>query len=761
MLRKHWLTTAAMGVVASLTATTALAQGQQTAQIQLEEIVVTARKTEERLQDVPISVTAFSAKELNERGLTDVFKVSQFTPGFSFERANRYGAQGGTSRPVIRGQSNILGEGNAAVFVDGILFTDNILSFPFDIVERVETIKGPQAALFGRATFAGAINLITKRGTNDFENKISVRAAEHSDFEFNGLSRGPIVEDRAFYMMQARYYEFGGQYRNTLDGNKVGQEQSYGLNGALEFVLRDNLTARLSGGWNKDDDGLAAVGLQDRFSNNCFLRAPRQYYCGEVKRLDAVTLDRAGLRGLEGLRRESVRVFGNIEYEGDGFTVVSNTGLFWTDTEYGYDSTYQGGTAIAPLTIPGTTVNRAPTDPIRAGTTLRNEITDRDEWSQEVRVQTDQDRAVRGLVGAFYYQRRRDFTEVRLSAAPPLIQGEERVDNKAVFAMVSGDITDQLTGAVELRRAEDKIGNYNPVVRPTVPLIQKKFKSWSPRFTLDFKPTDDSLIYAVAAKGNKPGVINADPRFPPDIQFADEESSWNYEIGTKNTFWDGRLIANLSAYYIDWSKQQLTTNFIFPTGGTQSYIINAGKTRVKGLELNLNAAFTENITGGASYALNDAKFRVLNDPEANELFGNPSLKGKRTPNAPKHQATVFGKVSYPLSDEVTSFLRGDFAYTSRKFDQVFNLAHTGEQYLLNMKLGVESAAWTFTIFADNVFDDRSPSTVVRYVDQMNLNVAPNTNPALNNVPGTTTQERAFQYPLADKRRFGITASYTF
>jgi iron complex outermembrane recepter protein len=762
MLKSHWLSTAALGVMTAATAGNAAAQGTQTAQIQLEEIVVTARKTEERLQDVPISVTAFSAKELSERGMTDVFKVSQFTPGFSFERVNRYGTQGGGSRPVIRGQSNILGEGNAAVFVDGILFTDNILSFPFDIVERVETIKGPQAALFGRATFAGAINLITKRGTNDFENKISVRAAEHSDFELNGLSRGPMVEDRAFYMLQARYYEFGGQYRNTVDGAKVGQEQSYGLNGAMEFVLRDNLNARISGGWNKDDDGLAAVGLQDRFSNNCFLGAPRQYYCGEVKQLDAVALDRAGLKGKEGLRRDSVRVLANVEYDADAFSIVSNTGLFWTDTEYGYDSTYQGGTALGLLTIPGTTVARAATDPIRAGTTLRNEITARDEWSQEIRVQSDQDNAIRGLAGVFYYQRRRDFVEVRQTAAAPLNQGTERIDNKAVFAAVTGDFSDQLTGSMELRYAQDKIGNFNPVVRATTrPLIEKKFKSWAPRFTLDFKPNADSLIYAVVAKGNKPGVINADPRFPPDIQFADEESSWNYEIGTKNTFLDGRLVANFSAYYIDWSKQQLTTNFIFPTGGTASYIVNAGKTRVKGFELNLNAAINEYLTAGASYALNDAKFRILNDPEATELFGNPSLKGKRTPNAPKTQATLFGKLTYPLSDEVNTFLRGDYAFTGRKFDQVFNLAHTGEQNLLNMKLGVESEAWNLTLFVDNLTDDRTTSTVIRYVDQMNLNVAPNANPALNNVVGSTTQERAFQYPLADKRRIGVTASYKF
>src|SRR5688572_12685520 len=155
-----------------------------------------------------------------------MYDLARLTPGFSFERLNRYGAQGGVSRPVIRGMSNILGEGNASVFVDGVIYSDSILAFPMDIVERVEIIKGPQAALFGRATFSGAINFITKKGSNTPENEVSLRAAEHGDYEVNLLSRGAISEDRLFYMVHGRYYTFDGMYDNTLDGREVGGEES-------------------------------------------------------------------------------------------------------------------------------------------------------------------------------------------------------------------------------------------------------------------------------------------------------------------------------------------------------------------------------------------------------------------------------------------------------------------------------------------------------------------------------------------------------
>ncbi|HPF27971.1 MAG TPA: Plug domain-containing protein, partial [Steroidobacteraceae bacterium] len=132
-------------VATSIAATgVAVAQQEQGA---LQEVLVTSRKVEERLQDVPLSVSAFTAKEIAERGADDIYKISTATPGFAFEKLNRFGVQGGGSRPVIRGQSNILGEANASIFIDGLQYSDSILSFPFDIVERVEVIKGPQAAL--------------------------------------------------------------------------------------------------------------------------------------------------------------------------------------------------------------------------------------------------------------------------------------------------------------------------------------------------------------------------------------------------------------------------------------------------------------------------------------------------------------------------------------------------------------------------------------------------------------------------------------
>jgi outer membrane receptor protein involved in Fe transport len=746
----------------ALVITTALPAGPTMAQ-QLEEVLVTARKTQERLQDVPVAVSAFSSETLAESGMRDVFDITALTPGFTFERLNRYGVQGGVSRPVIRGMSNILGEGNASVFVDGILFSDSILAFPFDIVERVEVIKGPQAALFGRATFAGAINLITKRGTNVPENKLSVRAAEYGDYEGNFLTRGPITEDRLFYMLHARYYTFDGMYENTLDGEKIGDEESYNVNGALEYTPGELFSARLSAGFSRDNDGLAAITLQERFANNCYLNVPRQYYCGEVTEKSNSTLDRAALQDTEGVDRESTRVSLQLEWDLDNFQLIWNSGAFMTDSEYGYDSTYQGATALGPTTVPGAPgYVRTATDPVRTGSVMRLEVTERDEWSTELRIQSAQERRLRWLAGAYYYESDRSLEERHfLATAPTIFNGETRVDNWAVFGSLGFDITERWDVTAELRYAEDTIGNFKEIPVPV--LIEQVFDSWSPRVTSSFKITPDSMIYVNAALGNKPGVINADPRFPPDIQFAEEEEAWSYELGTKNLLLDNRLSVNAAVYYIDWTNQQLTTTFFFPTGGTQSYITNAGKSEVKGFELELQAAVTENFSAGLTYAYTDAEFVELVDTEAGQLFGDTSLEGYKLPGVPENEASIFGKLSFDVGAIGRGYVRVDVAYTDKKYDQVFNLAHTGSQELVNVTLGLDSEHWSTQVWVKNLTDDRTPSSVVRYVDQLNLNVPQytNSNPAQNNVPGTTTLERAFFYPLPAKQQLGLSVSYRF
>jgi iron complex outermembrane receptor protein len=702
----------------------------------IEEIIVTARKIEENLQDVPISITAFTGEQLAERGLTDIYDVSNFTTSFSFEKLNRYGVQGGGSRPVIRGMSQILGEANASIFVDGLQYNDSILSFPFEIVDRVEVIKGPQAALFGRATFAGAINLVTKRGSNDFENKVSIRAADYSEFEGSFFSRGPIIEDKLFYTLNLRAYEFGGYYRNSIDGQgRIGDESSQNFDGSLEYSPNDAWNVRFALGIGRDEDGAAALTLQDRFSNNCFLNVARQYYCGEVIETppSEQNLDLFGSN--IGLDKDATRTSLQIEYSTDSITVASNTGYFGAEQTYGYDVDLTANSTFA------------------GGTFNRIAVSDREEVSTELLVRSNTSNPLQWMIGTYLYQSRRDFREDRLNGST-VDQGEARIDNLAFFGSLNYDFSDRLSGSVELRYAEDEISNFNPSERPAAPLIGNTFDSVSPRMTLNWQLNDDSMIYGSYAKGNKPGFINANPLLAPDEIFADEEESDNFEFGSKNVFGDGRFMLNLAVYFIDWQDQQLTTGTFLSDGRPITIVINAGETEVMGVEAEFTAAVTDRLTLSLNMSVNDSEFIELNDPEYELFTGDASVAGNQTPNSARTQANASARYEFPMGNTMTGFVRGDYAYSSKKYAQIFNFADTGEQNLLNLRAGIESEKWTLAVFVNNVTDDRTPSTVIRFVDFENFLF-----------PGgserTSGFVRAFQYPLADKRQFGMSATYSF
>lgn len=719
----------------------------------LEEVIVTARKRVESIQDVPISVSAFTSEQIDALGVTNLSALSDFTPGFSFETfGGRRGAEGDVSRPVIRGQSNILGESNVAIFVDGIIYSESIMSFPFDIIDRVEVLKGPQAAQFGRATFAGAVNIITKRGTNEFENRITARLAEDDDYDVNVSTRGPLIEDRLFYFLHGRYYDYGGEYENELDGRTVGGESSWGLNGGLDLRATDNLTLRFSLGYNEDDDDIPAQRLQDRFANNCFLDQARQYYCGEVKDFDSVRLAVDRLMGEDGLEREVLRTTGTLEWNigGSGFLLSSNTGFISADSSFGNDQTYLG-------------------DPIRflGGQFVRVEDVDRDEWSTELRIASPGDAAFRYQLGLYYYEREIDRIR-RVPGTSTILTnfGTEGVDDSAVFGSLEYDITDRLTAGLELRYQEDQIW----LEPATGARLENTFTSTLPRFTLDYK-MGDALLYGVAAFGNKPGAINTDPRLPENLRTADEEEAWNYELGVKSDVLDGRLRLNGAVYYIDWTNQQLTQSVII-NNLPISVITNAGKTEVWGFELEANARLTDNLTAGLTYAFAQAEFKDFCDPvQGAELTGfdcvaptgtpGGQVKGNQTPNSPEHQVTANAAYTYPLKSDMDLQLRADYSFMTKKYAQVHNLAYVGDRHLLNLRLGLRTDAWSATLFVDNVLDDRTPSTVVRFADLANLNTGPNENPEQDNVPGTTATERGFLVPLARSRQVGITLTYDF
>jgi outer membrane receptor protein involved in Fe transport len=840
MTRDRLLAGAALiALGAGFAAAPAFAQQQsaqaQTAQAQtgLEEIVVTARKREENLMEVPLSISAFTADMIEQTGIENLTDLANQTPGLSFRQAfGRVGTGeggGSSNRPTMRGQSNIIGVPNMGFFVDGVYVSGNITSYQLDNVERIEVIRGPQAALYGRGTFAGAMNFITRKPGDELAGKIEATVGEYDRYEVTGYINGPIIDGRLSGEISGRYYSFAGDYVNRASGKREGgEETSRNVGTKLYFTPSDDLEFELNAAWSRDVDGffpsaysgvncglpniIGTVGTTPRSSNR-----RRGYYCGEVDVPDTYFArhDVHEALGLDGVNRNTWRSSLKATYDVNDWTLTAIGAFNKFRNAQGFDSGFELGEA-----------NGRPQG-------LNHTQDRRQDWSVEGRIQSPEDNRVKGLVGTYYYRQddgegyRGVFT---LPAAPAVIPFRPAVDlvpsspygtplpvviaipntvrflkaltkndsavrNWSVFGLMEFEVSEELTITAEGRYQTDKIISDQLAENPTNVLLKESFKKFLPRATALYKVTDNWNVFANVAKGNKPGGFNVLPTdadaasrtfFEQNYQTFDEESAWTYELGLKGTNEDRTLSINSSFYWIDWSDQQLTQTYLYrraipappapppvPLDTTSTATLNAGKTRIRGLEFDVNAKPSDNLDLRLAYSLTDGKFRDFIDAETEDIYDtdgrvgafnlapndpNGQTRGQRIPYSPKHQIILSGTFRQPVSGDWEGFVRSDLTYESRRFDQVHNLAHTGDSYTWNLRTGIEDEATTLTLYVNNVLNDDTASFLTRLVDATRpLQIPSRADP-------TVFQTTTFRNILAGfprKRAFGVTASHKF
>jgi len=718
---------------------------------QIEEIVVTARKKEENLQRAPVAVSAVTAQAIEEKGISDVNDLAKFTTGLSFSQA--FGRS--TDRPVVRGQANVLAgvqfgvESGTAYFIDGVYFPGDLQALDLNEVSRVEVIKGPQSALYGRNTYAGAISFVTKEPGDTWSGSVKGQVAQFGEYELTGSIGGPVVQDKLWVRVNARHFEYGGEYTNTLTGKKVGNEKtdSFGLN--VIWKPTDNLQVRWRSLYREDKDGPLALFLQPATANNCYpgFRSPfyrgglgavrtstntNQFYCGVIApRPDLVALNTDALpngtgdgTAYDGVEtRESFNAL-NVSYDigGSGYTITSLTGYRRNENLFGTDSDHSDG--FLRLGAPTT-------EPLFANTN-RNRTRD---WSQEVRLASPTTNRWRAIVGAYWYEQKDDEYDLTYASPRegtyPLIHTETK--NNAVFGLLAFDVTDQISVTGELRHAnEDKVRR--EIASPVLTTYNRtvSFSSTTPRFTLDYKPDQDLLFYATYAKGTKPGGVNGTAGLTAGYPDYLQEESNNYELGAKTSWLDRRLILNGAIYRIDAKDVQLTT--ALPSGGAgaiTSVATNQGGARINGLEIDGQAAVTENLSISAGYTWTDAKFTKGCDADYYTLLSGGFLKpvnyngplcnitGKRLPLGSEHMANFTATWEAPLNmaSGLSYFLTGTYTYESTKYVQTDNFAETGATNLLGARAGLRSeSGWSFTVFGRNLTDEDTIPLATRWFD---------------------------------------------
>jgi outer membrane receptor protein involved in Fe transport len=656
------------------------------------EIIVTARKREERLQRAPISVTAVTAQELAERGIRDISEIALITPGFSMQNI-----QSGTEQPFIRGMSSTSFERTlqtSSTFVDGNYFSVLGRTVFFPDIERVEVVRGPQAALFGRATFAGAINYITKSPSREFGGEGRFTAGEHGLLRLHASATGPIIPDKLLFRVSGNVDEFDGEYRNNLDREKVGIIRHRGVTGALRFLPTDNLTIDLKGFKTLfRDDHQVPNYIQGAATLNCFPNAAGvpTYFCGEIKADPSQV--RLNLKEVLGgfQNTDQFRGILNIDWQLGDYQLTSVTTYAKQTNDTFCDCDYSD-----KISLGGAFHSRF------AGAN-RNR-------SQEVRLRSPANAPLRFLVGGYVFKE--DSSSFRANANP-IITPYVDVNTKAVFASAEFDIVPTLTLSVDGRYQHER---QKRTAIPGNPAIDVSYKAFLPRAIIEFKPSTRSLFYASAAKGNQPGQFNTGSNIPAEFVRVDSESLWSYEVGAKNQFFNDRLRLNAAAFRIDWSDQVYRSEVVGSDGRIVNILRNLGASRINGLEFEAAAALTRFWSIDATFAYIDSRYEDFLSPNTLRVYRNAQAKGQRLPNTPKYQASFSSSYRQPVGRGYFGFVRGDYAFRDRQYVSEVNQAYIGKLHMLNMSAGAENDRVRIALRAENLLDSDVPEFATRFTD---------------------------------------------
>ena len=681
-----------MGIVAAALAVPfvqpALGQGPG-----LEEIVVTARKRDESLLEIPLTIAAFSAQDIEQAGYSTITDLIAAVPGVTYES---FEAEGRGDSASFRGVATNTGDPtlqNSSKFIDGVYVSGSLFTALLGDLERVEVIKGPQSALFGRATFSGAINYITKKPTNEFKGNVRARLAQEDEFEVNLAVSGPIVEDKLLFRLSAGHLTQGSPYTNINTGGEMGEQDITSFSGFLRFTPSSQLTADLMLMYSEAEFGEAARATTAL--NNGTLEFPVASAIGG--NLDQLTTP--------GIDSETFRANLTVNYEFDnGYDLSFIAGTGEEDTVNQADGDYQPAMTLGFLFF---LCNNGPF--VGPGCDIFQTVTARDLQSsfQEIRLTSPDDRALRWLLGVSNFDEDFDTFRVRNFRTAPAFKSSNTL---SLFGSVSYDFTEKLTVGIDARVQQEEI----ELNVPESGRNQKDdFDSVLPRLIVEYDLSDEALLYFSAAQGNKPGNFN--PTAPPQFLTVEEEEMWQYELGTKLTALDGNLSVQAAVFTIDWEDQVFRFNDPDPQVG--SYFINSGQTDIVGLDVALGARFNDNLSGSLAFSWVDAEFQVFESANALTILGDASVAGNNTPRTAENSLFASLQYSAPLNafgGDSEWFLRGDVSYRDEMFIDELNLETIESRTLVNVRGGIDTGTVRVTLFVDNATDEDALTTGFRF-----------------------------------------------
>jgi iron complex outermembrane receptor protein len=732
----------------------------------LEEVVVTAQKRAESAQEVPISIVAMTGESLEKLNQADVLAIASRTPTLQYSQA------GGEAQLYIRGVgSNLLAVGadpSVAIHQDGVyLGRPNMGMNQFLDVDRVEILRGPQGTLYGRNATGGTLNIVSRMPTREFEGYAMAGFGENDRIELKGAVGGPL-SDVISFRLAARSVKDDG-YTEDLDPrgtNTIDDQDMQAYRAILRIQPSENLRLDLQYDHSTFENGNTSIIPLDNLGAAPLLGAVPTGSIHKVRNNTPSFMDwntGGPTATLEwGINEHAVLtyVYSQRDFEQDFLFNTDGTEAEVTRTTMQFDTTQKS-------------------HEVRVAS--RN--LDRFEW-----------------IAGFYSLKEDKFGAlglVRLNLATPgvfIIPATNTTDAKAVFAQASYEITPTVKLTAGIRRSEEEKGDFNqqinvfasatnPVdqialglygnlVRPAAATTRRdsrKWTAWTPKIGLDWKMSDDVLVYASYTKGFKSGGYND---YQPSNPVYGPESIKSYEVGVKSDWMDRKLRVNAAAFWYDYTDLQVTSYF-----QSLTLVSNAADSTVKGIDLEVLANPAPGLDVGASISWLDATYdrflfpygvcraNVAADPTCRGIGLNQpralDVAGNRLNNAPEIKGNVFAQYTLPLGGAGDLSVLAQYSHTD---DIEFNAANDPNERQKAYSLLDARVAWTspsgsleIAAWGKNLTDEDYFHNIIQFTSTSNPPNSPGPGGA---VTDPFSIGNSLGYP-APGRTWGIDATYRF
>lgn len=672
------------------------------------EIVVTALRREQRLQDVPAALSVLSADDLKAKGVSDLRDYLTTVPGVNFGENNVGGV-----RVTIRGVSDGVGATDplSGIYIDEAPVSESTAAaLDPDIydIERVEVLKGPQGTLYGSGSMGGTVRLITRKPVLDrFEGVVegSIAAITGGDMtrKIDGVANVPLVDGVVALRVSGGYRKDGGWIDDLPRGRKNANTiEKKNFRGQL-LVKPTDRTSIIAGILYQDDKS----GLPPFDDLAPYQGQPIEgdYKSGKIyeQRRDS----EAWLASL------------TINHEWDGATLISATNYLKKDSTATFDLT--PGQARLVRIFTGVTIGPDEGLGLLGPTSTK-------QFTQEVRLASTGDSRLGWLVGGFYSNLKTNLHEsFDFSQAPSLdgvLTSEEYYDSNqdqkteqiAGFGELTFNITDKLAVTGGLRVFQVKQRNITTAGGllndgDTFENISSKFSSSTKKALVQYKFSRDHMIFAQAVQGYRNGGPNSAVPLTacgPDLEdfgYSEAPSSygpdklWNYEFGSKNTFLGGKAQVNASAFLIKWDRIQ---NTVALRCGL-SFVDNTGKAESRGFDMDVSVQPVRGLHLAGSVSYVDAKLTEVAQGVAGAVGDPLPLIGKWSWNAS-------AAYEHPVAEGMSAFARAEINFVDDRWNTYRSIraraVKMDDYTTVSARIGVQGDNWSAAIFGTNLTNKR-------------------------------------------------------